>query len=82
MSARPDHEDDCLTLERVYAVPSPLESLEDHERYAHRDLPRLARAELLRERERLRLRLILDDTPDPWLLGRLDALRKALGDAR
>jgi hypothetical protein len=71
-----------LTLDALYHVPEPLASLEEFERFYARDLPRRARAELLRERERLKLRLLLDDFPDPWLFQRLDALRRVLGDAR
>jgi hypothetical protein len=70
-----------LTLDALYHAPEPLASLEEFERFHDRDLPRLARAELLRERERVKLRLLLDDAPDPWLFKRLEALRRALGDA-
>jgi len=71
-----------VTLDAIYAVPEPLASLDQFERFHHRDLPRLARSEVLRGLERLRLRLLLDDTPDPWLFGRLEELRKIFGDAR
>ena len=66
----------------IYSVPNPWDTLEQHERYEHHDLSRVSRAELLRERDRVRLRLLLDDGPDPWILQRLDKLRGALGDAR
>lgn len=82
MTAREDRDDPCVTLQGIYSVPSPFDSLEEHERHEHRDLPRRARAELFRERERVRLRLLLDDAPDPWLFQRLEKLREALADAR
>jgi len=66
----------------IYPVPERYDTLEQHERYEHLDLRRMSRAELLRERERLRLRLMLDDGPDPWLFGRLQNLNQMLGDVR
>lgn len=66
----------------ICPVPNPWDTLEQLERYEHRDLGRLSRAELLRERERVWFRILLDDAPDLWLFGRLDSLRTALGDAR
>lgn len=68
--------------ELLFPIPDPLDTLEQRERFEHRDLAGLSRAELLRERERLKLRLLLDDAPDPWLFQRLDVLRRMLGDAR
>jgi hypothetical protein len=72
---------DALTLAHIYRLPSPWASLEERARFEHRDLPLRTRAELLRERERLRLRLLLDDAPDGWLFARLEALDRSLTDA-
>lgn len=66
----------------LYPVPDPVESLEQNERYHHRDLARLAEPELRRELERLRLRLLLEDDLPAWLLQRRMRLEHALGDAR
>jgi hypothetical protein len=41
----------------------------------------MTRAELMRDLERLRLRLLLDDAPDVWLFQRLAKLRAAVGHA-
>jgi hypothetical protein len=71
-----------ILLDLVYHLPREMETLEEHERYAHRDLSRRGNAELLRERERLRLRLTLDDHPDPWALERLTKLNMVLDRAR
>ncbi len=72
----------ALLLDAIYAPPAWGASAEEQERYAHRDLSRRPRAELARERERVRLRLLLDDYPDPWLLTRLERLGKAVDRAR
>ena len=68
--------------ELVYSVPNPWATLEQHERHEHRDLKRQSHPELRRELERLKLRLLLDDAPDPWLFARLDLLRRVISDAR
>lgn len=66
----------------IYPVPQPYDSAEQHVRYVHADLADRTRAELLRERERIRLRLVLDDAPPAWVLERLARLEKASRDAR
>jgi hypothetical protein len=76
------HEDEPLTLARIYSLPRAFDTLEEHERFEHRDLPRRARADLARERERVRLRLLLDDDPDVWLLQRMKKLSEVLDRAR
>ncbi len=68
-------------LEAFYVVPDPLADYESWERFTHRDLQRLTEAELLREQERVRLRLVMDDKPDTWLLERLAALREVLNES-
>ena len=70
--------DEPVTLNRIYTVPDPFTSFEEHERHGHLDLPRQPRADLLRERERIRLRLLLDDEPDVWLLVRLKKITDRL----
>lgn len=70
-----------LTLDSIYRVPDSWETLEQRDRYEHADIPRRTRAELMRELERLRLRLLLDDAPDVWLVQRLEKLRGAVGHA-
>jgi hypothetical protein len=69
-------------LDVIYAVPHELDSLEAHERYNHRDVSRRPQVELTRELERLRLRLLLEDEPDAWLLQRQAKLREVLNRAR
>ena len=71
---------DPLTLDAIYRVPNPWDTLEQRERYVHQDLGRQTRGELLREREALRMRLVLDNAPGPWLLERLEMLRRVLGN--
>src|SRR5262245_14519563 len=77
----PDYDDYPLTLNSIYAVPRSFETREQHERFTHSDIPRRPRAELAYERERLRLRLLLDRFPDVWLLQRLERLTEALDHA-
>ncbi len=69
-------------LSLVYEPPAWGVSNDEQERLEHRDLPRRSRADLARERERVRLRLTLDDTPPPWLLERLRRLTEVLERAR
>ncbi len=65
-------------LDIIRRVPDPAHSLERWEEFHGHDLPRFSRAELLRERDRLRLRLTLDDEPDSWLVKRLRRVEAAL----
>lgn len=65
-------------LDVIYTLPRAYETLEEHERFEHRDLPRRARADLTRELERAKLRLLIDDDADPWLLVRVQKLRERL----
>lgn len=65
-------------LNHLYSVPDPLGSLEQWECFKHVDLGRMTRPFLLRELDRLRLRLLLDEDPDPWLVTRLSAIEEAL----
>jgi hypothetical protein len=83
MSPGSDH-GKCLTLAALLDTICPAASnatLEEYERTRHRDLPRLTRAELLRERDRVRLRLLLDDAPPHWCIERLSRLERAVQHA-
>lgn len=66
----------------LYPVPVPTETIEEWHRARHEDLAGKSRYELLRERDRLRLRLLLDDDPEPWLVARWHAVAEALARAR
>jgi hypothetical protein len=68
-------------LDRVYAVPDPLDTEEQWQRARHADLARADRPSLLAERQRLHLRLLLDRRPHLWLLERASAIQKALRNA-
>ena len=68
--------------ELLYPVPNSLETLEQRDRYELRDISRMSRPELLKDRDRLKLRLLLEDVSDPWLSRRLAALQKALNGVR
>ena len=82
MSGRSSDELRIAWLDLLYPLPRPFESREEYERFMHADLPRRPRAELARERERLRDRLVHDDDPDPWLLIRMTKLTEILDRAR
>ncbi len=65
-------------LDRFYRVPNPFRTIEEYERYYHQDLPRFSKPQLVRERERVRHRLVFDDDPPEWLLLRLYRLEEIL----
>lgn len=69
-----------LLLNTIYPIPDPVSDEDQHARFHHHDLADMDRGSLRLEQERLRLRLLLDGAPGPWLVERLDALREALGD--
>ena len=74
-----------LTLDAIYPIPNPHETFEQAWKYRHKDLDDLPRAEIVRDLKRLELRLLLDDAnvgPDPWLLDRLERLRRKVRDGR
>ena len=64
-------------FELICPVPDPWASLEQRERHEHLDLSRMSRPDLLRELGRVKLRLLLDDAPDAWLLKRHEKLCEA-----
>ena len=61
-------------LEVFCPLPDPTRSYEQGERADHRDLDRLEDEELQREAGRARLRLLVDDKPDEWLIERPRAI--------
>ena len=61
-------------LDLKYAVPNPFNSEEAGKKHRHEDLEAMRPAELRREIERLRGRLLYDDNPSAWLMERLDRL--------
>jgi hypothetical protein len=69
-------------LDSFCPVPSGLDTLEQRRRELHADLPHHTQPQLLLERDKLELRLKLDQSPDPWLAERLHRVREALGHAR
>ena len=71
-------------MQWIYRLPAPYDTLEDYQRCVHLDLRALSRVELQRERDRLRLRLLLsDDKRDEasidWCADRLRRLEGLLG---
>jgi hypothetical protein len=69
-------------LERVCDVPCPLRDEAEWSRHHHLDVKEMTAGELCLEADRVRMRLVLDDRPDDWLLRRLAALQEALTHAR
>ena len=59
-------------------LPDPLSSYEDWERRTHQDLKYKRTSELSLEREKLGLRLKIEERPDPWLVERLNLLNRVL----
>jgi hypothetical protein len=72
----------AIVLDVVYALPSSLDTLEEHERHTHRDLFRRSRTDLARELDRVRLRLTLEEDPDPWLRERYTKVKRVLDRVR
>jgi hypothetical protein len=82
---------DCCTFERamflselrrsrrrlawVYVAPDPVASDGEHRQYHHLDLADLSDAQLWRERERVRLRLVLEGRSHAWFTERYAACR-------
>jgi len=56
------------------ALPDGLDTLEGFSRTHHQDLLGMDRVALRRERDRVRLRLVLEDEPDQWFVERLAAV--------
>lgn len=68
-------------FERFYPIPDPCDTLSSWEHWTNRDLRALSLSELLAERERLKLRILYDPRPAPWLLERLEMLQQAIRNA-
>lgn len=62
-------------LDWIYPVPS--DGCYDA-RYFHADISEMNEAQRRRELERVRLRLLQDHQPHPWLLDRFDDLEESL----
>ena len=60
-------------------VPNPLFTAEEFERFHHLDLASMSKGELLRERDREKMILVMTDTPDCWHVERFRAVEEALG---
>jgi len=78
--ARSDAANSPLTLNAIYPPPSST-TFEQYERAMHRDLPELSRVELLREYERLKFRLLVEDDPAGWFIERHSRLERAIAYA-
>jgi hypothetical protein len=64
-------------LAPVYSIPNAMDTLEQWERWEHRDLASMDYAALRGEYDRIRLRLQLDSNPHPWLIERLQVVKDA-----
>ena len=67
-----------LFLDCVYPVPP---EMPPGEQYFHEDITEMNDSQRRRELERVRLRLLLDPKPHPWLLERMDRLEEAFDHA-
>jgi hypothetical protein len=65
---------------RLYAVPDPVESSLEHDKFHHFDLDALSLEGLHREHRRVQHVLDFADRPPPWLLERLAAIRQTLAE--
>ena len=75
-----DHASLDAVLRRFCVLPNPVESEEQAERRAHRDLEQLDTATLQQELGALRLWLALQSSPHPWFRERVARLRGVLRD--
>lgn len=71
-------------LDKLYLIPNPTRSLEDHRRLHHRDLDHLDDLAILRERRCVvrRLDYERDRSVEMWLTGRLAAIDRERGRRR
>jgi hypothetical protein len=69
-------------LDAFYTVPDPLDTYEQLWHWDHADLDSMDRSSLLAERQLLRLRLLLDPSPDAWLLDRAARVEEAVSHGR
>jgi len=69
-------------LAKLCTVPNPMETEQAFRRFYHKDLDSLGLPQLRAEHERARLALFLeDDSPDPWLVARFEAVEEAIRHA-
>ena len=64
-----------LLPEACCPLPTKLSDREQ-ERFDHQDLPDLSDFELSQQKDRARLRLAIEDRPDPWVQDRLRATQE------
>jgi hypothetical protein len=69
-------------LQRLCQIPDPCASHEQAARWRHSDVPSMPPDALRRERGQIRVRLLVEEEPPRWLLGRLRVLDAALGGAQ
>jgi hypothetical protein len=69
-------------LDRQYgAVPDGFDTAEQWARERHQDLGCMTLPELLRERDRVRARILFDPAPASWWLQRVAAIDEVIGRA-
>lgn len=68
-------------LDRIYALPDS-EHEAGWQRLTHADLAGMDGAQLSDERARVRLRLMLDDVPESWLVECLQAIEAVRAESR
>lgn len=69
-------------FDAFYCVPNGFDTLDGYQRATHEDLQHKSGAELERELDQLRIRLMFDDEADAWLLQRYQKLEAAVRRAR
>ena len=65
-------------LDKLCPIPNPLESYEEYTRLVNSDLLDMSLEDLVREKSKLRLRILLDKAPISWLSNRLREVEAAL----
>jgi len=65
-------------LDILIPEPGQFGTVEEWQRSCHEDLHEMTKAELMREKERMRLRLTLDNCPPHWFLERLQRIEAML----
>lgn len=66
----------------LYPIPDPLHSLEADRRFTHKDLDAMTEDEIIREYDRVKWRLLFDDSPDCWLVQREARLKALINTAK
>lgn len=73
-SRRVNNRSGLSVLDQCYSLPRPLDCWEEWQRAIHADLPLFTVPELMVERDRVNLRLLLDRASSQWLQHRLKAI--------